>query len=234
MTKVVPLVSSLPGDRQMASGGMRRIDYFERCRLNGRMPLEIVSHQSAIPRPLVSAVAGGMDADKSTAAPDKSFECRPLVRVQHFPGCVQENDHPVARQIHIGEGGGIFTRVDMESIPFAERADGIDACRNGIVAKARSLAENQDRESGRNLWRLRLRQSQHGQQNNCEHSEIFYGVHAVQACSTDVFVWLHEHTASVALQPAHSTARLRGSANFNRRLACLKFRAAGLIFLFRT
>src|SRR3954467_13605033 len=143
MAEVIPFIGSPPGYRQMASRGMGRIDYLQRCRLDGRMPQEIVSHQSAIPRPLVPCVAGRVDADKSAALPDESFECRPLVRVQHFARGVEENDHPVSRQICIGKGSGIFTCVDMETIPLAERAHGIDARRNGIVAKTRSLAEDQ-------------------------------------------------------------------------------------------
>src|SRR3954447_26760021 len=97
-----------------------------------------------------------MDADKSATAPDEAFECRALVPVQHFARGVHENDHPVTRQICIGKGAGIFTRIDVETIPLSKRADGIYARGNGIVAKARSLAEDENGKSTCNLGRLRL------------------------------------------------------------------------------
>src|SRR3954469_22968698 len=133
MAEVIPFVCPLPRYGQMTCRYVRRIDYRQRSRLNGRMPLKVGSHQPAIPGPLVARVAGCMNADKSAAAADESFECRPLVRFQNFAGCVQENDYPVAGKIFIRKSTGVFAGVHVKTITLTERADGIDTCGNGIV-----------------------------------------------------------------------------------------------------
>src|SRR6185295_5184585 len=119
VAEVIPLVRSLPDDGQMASRRVRRIDDLQRCRLNRRMPLEIGSHQSAIPRPLVPGVACSMDADESAAVLNEPFERRALVGFQNFPGRVQENHGPVPRQIGIGKYASVFACFDAKTISFA-------------------------------------------------------------------------------------------------------------------
>src|SRR5688572_17055690 len=97
------------------------------------MPAEIVSDKPAVPGPVVFGIGCRMNADESAAALNKLFECRLLPGVEDVTGCVEENHHPVLRQVLVVEDGGVFAGVNAEVVLLAQRPDGGDAVGNRIV-----------------------------------------------------------------------------------------------------
>ena len=142
--KVVPLVGAGPRGRQLGGRRMGGVLHVQRRRPNVRMTGEIRADQSAVPRPVVAGVAGGMDADKAVARFDEALEGGSLIVVEDVARRRQEHHGAVRGQPAIGEHARVFRRVDAEPVLRTEALNGGDACRNGVVTEGGRLAEHQD------------------------------------------------------------------------------------------
>src|SRR5438477_2616019 len=107
------------------------------------MAVEVGAGQSAVPRPVVLGVRGGMHADVSAARLDVALEDILLRRIQHLPRRTQEDDGAVARQVLLRKSAGVLSRVDRKPMLLSELAYGGDAVGSGVVTESGGLGKDE-------------------------------------------------------------------------------------------
>ncbi len=128
--------------------------------------IEPGARESAVPRPVVLRVRGGMNSHVSATGLDVALEIILLCGVQYVAGCVQPDNRAVSREVLRCKRAGVFGRVDGEAILLSEflysrnpDCDGAvaESCRLGEDEHARLLgacgdgdAERSERERERN------------------------------------------------------------------------------------
>ena len=114
---------------------------------------------------MMLGVAGRVDADKSPAASDISFEGGLLCRIEDIPGGEEEDHDLVSRQCCIGEARGILGGVNGKTVLGAERPDRGNAVRDRVMAKLGGLGKDEHgKGSGGRLRRgAAERQAENGQ-----------------------------------------------------------------------
>ena len=145
--EVVELVFALEARGEPSRRHVRRVEYAVAAFAHvgiARMAVEVRARQSAVPRPVVLGVRGGMHADVSASRLDVALEDILLRWIQHVARRTQEDDGAVARQVLLGKGAGILRCVDRESILLAELPDCGDAVGNGAVAVSCRFGEDED------------------------------------------------------------------------------------------
>src|SRR5205085_5940365 len=115
---------------------------FANVRIVG-MTIEPGAGESAVPRPVILGVGGGMNSDVSTTSLDVALEIVLLCGVQYVAGGVQEDDCAVACQIFRGESARVFSRVDREPILLPELPNSGTADSDGAVTESRRLGEHE-------------------------------------------------------------------------------------------
>src|SRR5207302_10211932 len=109
--EVVEFVLAVPAIGESLSGWVALVEHTERGFANVgvvRMAVEIRAGESAVPRPVVFSVRGGVDADVSAARLDVELEVVLLCVVQHVARCVQEDDSAVEWDVLRCYGGGVY------------------------------------------------------------------------------------------------------------------------------
>ena len=76
---------------------MRRIHNVYGSNLNGRMVVEVRSHQLTVPLPIIFCIGRRVDADKASAALDKPFEGCLLVAIENIAGSIEEDNDLILR-----------------------------------------------------------------------------------------------------------------------------------------
>ena len=171
--EVVELVFALEVRGEPFRRHVRRVEYAVAAFADvgiTRMAVEVRARQSAVPRPVVLGVGGGVHADVSAPRLDVALEDVLLRRIQHVARRTQEDDGAIARQVFLREGAGILRRVDRESILLAELLDCGDAVGDGAVPECGGLGEDEHawllrRRGDRNRKREANEKSMHGRQS---------------------------------------------------------------------
>src|SRR5256885_17155615 len=111
------------GSEQTLRRNMLRVDITVAARANvgtaGRA-VEVRADQSAVPRPVVLSVRGGVHADVAAARPDVALEDVLLRRIEDVTRRIQEDDRAVSRQVLLGKDAGILRRIDCKPILLSE------------------------------------------------------------------------------------------------------------------
>src|SRR3982750_1777505 len=81
------------------------------------------SGESAVPRPVVLGVSGGMDPDVAAASLDEPLEIVLLCGIEHIAGGVEKHDSAISGEVLGAERGGVLGGVDGEPIFLSELSD---------------------------------------------------------------------------------------------------------------
>ena len=87
-----------------------------------------------------------MDSNVAFALFYEPLESGLLARVEDVPGGHEEDDGVEARKALVGKDPGVLGRGDVPSELPSQLFDRANPIENGLVAVARRLAENEDRE----------------------------------------------------------------------------------------
>src|SRR4029078_1900486 len=128
----------------MLRGNIRLINHLNFCLLWFRVAIKISTNQSAIPTPIVLGISGGVNAYKSAARLDISFEIGLLITIQDILCCVEEYYSSVIFKAILVEIGGVFVCIHRKIVLLTELHDGGFANRNGCVPVTRGFAEYED------------------------------------------------------------------------------------------
>src|SRR5690606_8478853 len=145
---VVPLVGALPGVVQVGGGRVVVVLDAHGGLLDGRVRVEVRADEAAVELPVVLGVGGGVDAHVAAAVLDVALERLLLVGVQDVTGGGQEGHRVVLGEVGGGELAGLLGRVDGDAGRAAEFLQRGDALRDGVVAEAGGLGEDQDLLAG--------------------------------------------------------------------------------------
>src|SRR5437870_12931552 len=144
--EVVELVLATEASGQALCRYVRRVEHSVAARAYvgiAGMAVEVRAGQSAVPRPVVLGVRGGVHADVAAARLDVALEDVLLRRIEDVTPRIQEDDRAVSRQVLFGKGAGILRRIDRKAILLSQLLYCGDAVGDRVVTKSRRLGEDE-------------------------------------------------------------------------------------------
>src|SRR2546423_8375086 len=144
--EVVELVVATEASGQALCRYVRRVEHAVAARAYvgiAGMAVEVRAGQSAVPRPVVLSVRGGVHADVAAARPDVALEDVLLRRIEDVTRRIQEDDRAVSRQVLLRKDAGILRRIDCKPILLSELLYCGDAVGDRAVTKSRRLGEDE-------------------------------------------------------------------------------------------
>src|SRR5438132_1509037 len=144
--EVVELVLATEASGHASRRYVRRVEHSVAARAYvgiAGMAVEVRAGQSAVPRPVVLGVRGGVHADVAAARLDVALEDVLLRRIEDVTPRIQEDDRAVSRQVLFGKGAGILRRIDRKAILLSQLLYCGDAVGDRVVTKSRRLGEDE-------------------------------------------------------------------------------------------
>src|SRR5690606_8833507 len=142
--EVIPFVVVGEGLRHVRRRDVVAIRHVELRRLRGRMVLEIGTHESAVPTPMVLCSGRTVYAHKSAAGLDIPLEGGLLHVIQYVTARIKKDNGGILRQAVLVKPGRIGRGVHHEPVIFANFNQRLLARIDRRMHKAFSLAENED------------------------------------------------------------------------------------------
>src|SRR6266849_4830414 len=105
--------------------------------------VEVGTHESAVPRPAVFGVAGGVNANVPAASPNIAFKRCLLAAIEYLTGSQQEDDGVVLCQVRVGKSCCILREIGSNVVFNRQLAQGRFCGRDRLMAERTRLGEDE-------------------------------------------------------------------------------------------